>query len=132
MIDTHHLFDVDVHLMSSYLVLPHAGVFSETCACAVANLGSISIKSKPISAETRSLKDMSLKDLTTAFKSSLRDQVYDKFNVSLENMQVYCWSFWVNLGPGKPLAAVGGVGTPYCEEFLASRVWILVSISEPG
>jgi hypothetical protein len=31
---------------------------------------------------------MSLKDLTDAFKSSLRDQVYDKFQVSLENIQV--------------------------------------------
>jgi len=87
-IDTHHLIDVDIHLMSSYIVMPHGGVFTETCACAVANLGSISVKSKPISAETRSLKDMSLTDLTAAFKSSLRDQVYDKFILSLENMQV--------------------------------------------
>jgi vacuolar protein sorting-associated protein 13A/C len=87
-IDTHHLIDVDVHLMSSYIVLPQGGVFNETCACTVANLGSISVKSNPISAQTRTLKDMSLKDLTDAFKSSLRDQVYDKFNVSLENMQV--------------------------------------------
>ena len=31
---------------------------------------------------------MSLSDLTDAFKKSLRDQVYDKFQVTLENMQV--------------------------------------------
>jgi vacuolar protein sorting-associated protein 13A/C len=87
-IDTHHLVDVDIRLMSSYIVLPHGGTFTESSACTIANLGSISVKSNPISAETRSLKDMSLKDLTDAFKSSLRDQVYDKFQVSLENIQV--------------------------------------------
>ena len=52
-IDTHHLVDVDIHLMSSYIILPNGGTFTESCACTIANLGSISVKSNPISAETR-------------------------------------------------------------------------------
>jgi len=52
-IDTHNLIDVEIFLMSSYIVVPHSGTFTESCACTVANLGSLSVKSKPISAETR-------------------------------------------------------------------------------
>ncbi len=34
------------------------------------------------------MRGMTLEDLTKVFKSNLRDQAYDKFNVSLENMQL--------------------------------------------
>ena len=88
-IENHNLVDIDVHLMSSYIVIPLNGKLdNKSTACAVANLGSITIKSKPISAETRDLRNISLTDLTEAFKKSLRDQAYDKFNISLENMQL--------------------------------------------
>ena len=54
----------------------------------VANLGSIRIKSKPISIETKSLKQLSLSSITKGFKKSLQDQAYDNFSISLENMQL--------------------------------------------
>ena len=38
-IDNHDLMDVDIRLMSSYFILPHSGVFTEKCACAIVNLG---------------------------------------------------------------------------------------------
>ncbi len=87
-IEHHNLIDVDIKLKSSYVILPHGGALTKSCACAVANLGSIRVKSRPISAETRSLREMTLSDLTEVFKANLRDQAYDKFNVSLENMQL--------------------------------------------
>ncbi len=52
-IENHNLVDVDIELNSSYVILPHGGELTKSCACAVANLGSIRVKSKPISAETR-------------------------------------------------------------------------------
>lgn len=87
-IENHNLVDVKIELMSSYIILPHEGKLTNSCACAIANLGSIKICSQPISTETRDLKDMSLTDLTETFKKSLRDQAYDKFIVTLEDMQV--------------------------------------------
>ncbi|TRY69082.1 hypothetical protein TCAL_09656 [Tigriopus californicus] len=87
-IENHNLVDVKIELMSSYIILPHEGKMTSSCACAIANLGSIKIRSQPISTETRDLKDMSLTDLTETFKKSLRDQAYDKFIVTLEDMQV--------------------------------------------
>ena len=87
-IDNHNLVDIDVKLMSSNIVIPHQGKLTGNCACVVANLGSIHVKSKPISVETKSLKELSLSDLSESFKNSLRDQAYDNFSVSLENMQL--------------------------------------------
>jgi vacuolar protein sorting-associated protein 13A/C len=87
-IDNHNLVDIDIQLMSSYVIVPHKGVLTSSSACAIANLGSIRVKSSPVSVETRSLRELSLSDLTEAFKRNLRDQAYDKFSVSLENMQV--------------------------------------------
>ena len=40
-IDNHDLMDVDIRLMSSYFILPHSGVFTEKCACAIVNLGKL-------------------------------------------------------------------------------------------
>ncbi len=87
-IDHHNLVDVDIKLMSSVVVIPMDGRFSENSACAVINLGSIAVSSKPISQQTRDLRELSLSDLTETFKKSLRDQAYDKFNVCMENMQM--------------------------------------------
>ena len=87
-IDNHNLIDVDVNLESSYIIVPHKGKMLNGAAAAVVNLGSIAVKSKPISMETRSLKELSLSDITEAFKKNLRDQAYDKFTVTLDNMQV--------------------------------------------
>ena len=42
-IDNHDLMDVDIRLMSSYFILPHSGVFTEKCACAIVNLGKLKI-----------------------------------------------------------------------------------------
>ena len=74
-IDNHNLIAVDVQLMSSHVVIPQGGNFTDNCACTVINLGAISVKSKPISQQTRDLRELSLSDLTETFKKSLRDQV---------------------------------------------------------
>lgn len=89
-IDHHSLVDVDIRLQSPYMIIPHNGdATNGSCAMAIVNLGSIAVKSKQISAEMRDLKALSsLAELTSAFKSSLKDQVYDKFEVKLENVQV--------------------------------------------
>ncbi len=87
-IERHNLVDIDVRIKSSYVILPHGGRMTQNCACAVANLGSIRVKSRPISTQTRSLREMDINDLSEVFKASLRDQAYDKFSITLENMQL--------------------------------------------
>ena len=98
-IDNHNLVDVDVRLESSNVILPHRGQLTTSSALAVVNLGSIRIKSGAISVETKDnilrhreqgkkLRDLSLSDLKESIKENLRDQAYDKFSVSLDDMQV--------------------------------------------
>ena len=98
-IDNHNLVDVDVHLESSNVILPHKGHLTKSSALAVVNLGSIRIKSGALSLETtenilrqreqgKKLRDLSLSDFRESIKENLRDQAYDKFSVSLDDMQV--------------------------------------------
>ena len=98
-IDNHNLVDVDVRLESSNVILPHKGQLTASSALAVVNLGSIRIKSGALSVETKDnilrhreqgkkLRDLSLSDLKESIKENLRDQAYDKFSVSLDDMQV--------------------------------------------
>ena len=38
-IDNHKLSHIDVQLMSSIIIVPHNGFYTENCACSVLNLG---------------------------------------------------------------------------------------------
>ena len=40
-IDNHKLSHVDVQLMSSIIIVPHNGFYTENCACSVLNLGKL-------------------------------------------------------------------------------------------
>ena len=81
----------------------HRGQLTSSSALAVVNLGSICVKSRPIAVETKDnilrnkdqgkkLRELSLTDFKESFEESLkeklRDQTYDKFYVSLDDMQV--------------------------------------------
>ena len=89
-IDHHSLVDVAIILRSCHVIVPHGGdATSRSSAVAVASLGSIQIKSKPVSTEMRNIKEMSFADLQAAFdEANLYEKIYDKFNVSLENLQM--------------------------------------------
>ena len=50
-IENQKLLDVNIELMSSIIIVPHTGYFTENCACSVINLGKISVSSKEISQE---------------------------------------------------------------------------------
>ena len=79
-IENHNLVDVDVQIMSSFVIVPQKGTLAPNCACAVVNLGSIMIKSSPITAESRSLRNFSLEELKESFKKNLQDQERDSPN----------------------------------------------------
>ncbi len=85
-IENHTLTDVDFGFQSSIIIIPHSGQFSETCACSVVSLGSIVLKSKPISQETRSFKELG--GLSELLKSSILDKAYDSFDMQVSNMQM--------------------------------------------
>lgn len=87
-LDMHHLINVDIELQSSLIIIPNAGEFSDNCACSIINLGSISIKSKPISQETRDVKDFQFNFDMETFKSRILDKAYDNFNMSMSNIQM--------------------------------------------
>ena len=94
-IDNHSLVKINAHLSSSHVVVPYGGDATNESAkaYAIAKLGSITIKSKPLPTHVKEIKTFgTMEDLLDNFKENLvqglRDQVYDKFDVSLNNVQM--------------------------------------------
>ena len=88
--ENHTLVDIDVNLQSSHIIIPHEGdATNRNCAFAVASLGCIRVKSKPIAWELLRIKQLQdSKELLKDLENSLYSKAYDKFDVCLENLQV--------------------------------------------
>lgn len=88
-VSQHSIVDIDIDFCSSYIILPHSGIYSGNEPCIVVNLGAVSVKSAP-----RSKKAF---DVHQLFKSGANDDEilkqailhsYDKFILKLTDMQV--------------------------------------------
>ena len=94
-IDNHSLVKINAQLSSSHVVVPYGGDATNESAkaYAIAKLGSITVKSKPLPTHVKEIKAFgTMEDFLDNFKENLvqglRDQVYDKFDVSLTNVQM--------------------------------------------
>ena len=50
--------------------------------------GSIILKSKEINAETRHFEEFQFHDFAESIKDSILDQIYEKYNLTMENIQI--------------------------------------------
>ena len=94
-IENHPLIKVDVILSSSIFIIPMSGIYTENCQCSIVSLGKISIKTRPISAETKDLQKNFAENILNLMQgdlSMLQEKAYDKFDMRLEkySLQFYC------------------------------------------
>ena len=79
----HDFFKVNITLESSYFLFPKSGEYSEGCPLLIANLGSVSVRSKEVT------QDMVNSKLTGGGETRKNeDQAYDQFSIHLHNMEL--------------------------------------------
>ena len=72
-----------------------SGIYTENCQCSIVSLGKISIKTRPISAETKDLQKNFAENILNLMQgdlSMLQEKAYDKFDMRLEKylLHFYC------------------------------------------
>ena len=101
-VDNHSLIKVDAHLSSAHIIIPYGGDATDENAkgYAVAKLGSISLKSKPLAINSSEINEIkqgnnlvdiirgNVEKLAAGDDQRLREEVYDKFDVCLKNFQM--------------------------------------------
>merc|ERR1712062_1798 len=80
-----------------------SGIYTENCQCSIVSLGKISIKTRPISSETKDVKNYqknksqrsigeniaeNILNVLQGDLSLLQEKAYDKFDMRLENIQI--------------------------------------------
>ena len=97
-IEKHPIIKVDVNLSSSIFIIPMSGIYTENCQRSIVSLGKISIKTRPISAETKDVKNyqrnksveenftQNLLNIMQGDLSLLQEKAYDKFDMRFEHI----------------------------------------------
>lgn len=89
-IEKHSVLDIQVDMQASQLIIPHGGLYEDSKALIVVNLGSL----KMHSLEKGDMAGISVKQLVSMGKSEeevllhLREHSYDKFVLKIVNFQV--------------------------------------------
>jgi hypothetical protein len=101
-IQNHKFVDVNILFESSYVVLPLRGAYEPQCACVVASLGSVAVRSGRVTQTMVESKRRGAGALGAAggvdalkrLQENLLDQAYDKFSVKVG--QLFCYVFLGN------------------------------------
>ena len=89
--ENHVFFNVNIELQSSYFIFPKRGEYYEGCPALIANLGSVLVRSKEVTEDmVNSKKHGAVEniDFEKKFRNAILDQAYDKFSISLNDMEL--------------------------------------------
>lgn len=92
-IQQHSVLDIQVDMQASQLIIPHDGVYEDSKALIVINLGSLKMHS--LEKGKSDMDGVTVKQLVSMGKSEedillhMREHSYDKFVLKIVNFQVY-------------------------------------------
>ena len=85
----HHDFcKVNIALESSYFLFPKTGEYYEGCPLLIANLGSVSVRSKEVTQDMVNSKMAGAIEGTDLETRKKEEQAYDQFSIHLHNMEL--------------------------------------------
>ena len=84
----HDFFKVNIALESSYFLFPKTGEYYEGCPLLIANLGSVSVRSKEVTQDMVNSKLAGAIEVTDLETRQKEEQAYDQFSIHLHNMEL--------------------------------------------